>query len=43
MKEEEALRVALKMAYESGKAIKDEFLTNSSNDCVEAFIEELKK
>ena len=40
---EKALRVALKMAYESGKAIRDEVLTNSSNDCVEAFIEELKK
>ena len=42
-KVEKALRVALEMAYESGKAIRDEVLTNSSNDCVEAFIEELKK
>ena len=42
-KVEKALRVSLKMAYESGKAIKDEVLTNSSEDCVEVFIEELKK
>ena len=42
-KVEKALRVALKMAYESGKAIRDEVLTNSAGDCVEAFIKELKK
>ena len=40
---EKALRVAIQMAYESGKAIRDEVLTNSAGDCVEAFIKELKK
>jgi len=40
---EKALRVAIQMAYKAGQAFSEGSLTNSSEDCVEAFIKELKK
>ena len=42
-KVEKALRIAIQKAFESGKSFRDGILTDSGEDCFEAFISELEK